>query len=825
MNIHNKLLKLAFIFFIFLLAVFMAVNYLLYRAQKKSKAGGEAVTVSLSPSLFSFTANQDLSTIIKIQPSVDMTIRGYYFTLNFDKTKLQLKNIEYKLGTVSQGLGDDNSKLSSINQSGIIKIVGEVQSATGYVLLSSKQTEVAGLTFNSISDGNTSIAIDPNSSKIIKINADSSLSEIPVVTSSTTPSPTGGVTQTPIPSITSANCKLTNVNGTNVIYVTPQGGSGTCHNLQEAIDAVNIEGVYIKLSQGSYIIPESGNDFSIKIINKNKLTIVGVSTLGTNAVKLLFRGNRGGILIENSTGSLEWMNISGQTTNGLIYLKNSPKFALTYDKFSDEGANTVQINNSSNISIMNCIIKSGSVAIYPSSSNNIIIKNNTIYSSNIGFESGSSSGEIKYNLIYNNKEGGIALNFGNKFNIVHNTIVKNGIYGILHEWRPERENILSIANNIVVGHQFGLESSWSSTPSASFVISLNDVWNNKANYSGLDNQTGKNGNISADPLFGDGYCLKQGSPAIYGDVSKYEYMGHRGLCGAPTPTPVVTGVIVTTTTTPYPTVECKTGVSTFAVDQPCSINETTSGFRYAYYICYDGYAGILGEDTSCKSNNTWFKYAEKECKGRSSCNPLPSTSPPSPPPEGPITISLKLKFQGIMKRPPNQFNNLVVKITVFGGPIIVADESETTKNPNIFSQQVNFVADDSGVWTGTVSFPYLLPGSDHRILIKGPKHIQKKICDQIPTETYPGSYHCGQGKITLNAGVNNLDFSGIYQLVGDLPDQDGIVNSYDVSLVRNSLNKGDTDSLRLADLNLDGVVNAQDYSLVIAALSIRSDEE
>ena len=69
-----------------------------------------------------------------------------------------------------------------------------------------------------------------------------------------------------------------------------------------------------------------------------------------------------------------------------------------------------------------------------------------------------------------------------------------------------------------------------------------------------------------------------------------------------------------------------------------------------------------------------------------------------------------------------------------------------------------------------------------------------------------------------------FDFTGIYLLVGDLPEQDGIVNSYDISLVRNLIGKTDVASLRQADLNLDGAVNAQDYSLVIAALSVRQDE-
>ena len=64
-------------------------------------------------------------------------------------------------------------------------------------------------------------------------------------------------------------------------------------------------------------------------------------------------------------------------------------------------------------------------------------------------------------------------------------------------------------------------------------------------------------------------------------------------------------------------------------------------------------------------------------------------------------------------------------------------------------------------------------------------------------------------------------------MVGDLPQQDGLVNSYDISLVRNNIGVAGSQHpavLALADLNLDGIVDSQDYSLVIAALSIRSDE-
>jgi len=113
----------------------------------------------------------------------------------------------------------------------------------------------------------------------------------------------------------------------------------------------------------------------------------------------------------------------------------------------------------------------------------------------------------------------------------------------------------------------------------------------------------------------------------------------------------------------------------------------------------------------------------------------------------------------------------------------------------------------------------------YSLFIKGPKHLQKKVCDLSPSESLPGTYRCQVDKISLKEQVNNLDFSKITLLVGDLPLQDGITNSYDIALVTNNLSKTDPETLKKADLNLDGVVDTQDYSLVIAALSIRFDEQ
>ncbi|MFN4213059.1 MAG: dockerin type I domain-containing protein [Microgenomates group bacterium] len=186
--------------------------------------------------------------------------------------------------------------------------------------------------------------------------------------------------------------------------------------------------------------------------------------------------------------------------------------------------------------------------------------------------------------------------------------------------------------------------------------------------------------------------------------------------------------------------------------------------------------------------------------------PIPTNTPAS---EDNVTLNLKLKFQGITKKPTTNKMNVRVKL---GG-------SQSTDY-----QTSEFTVDENGVWSGTVSFN-TSPGSEFTVYVKGPKHIQKKVCHVTPTESWAGTYRCANGQINLQAGVNTLDFSGILMLAGDLPEQDGVVNSYDTSLVRNNLGKKDEEALRLADINLDGVVDTQDYSLIIAALSVRTDEE
>jgi len=141
---------------------------------------------------------------------------------------------------------------------------------------------------------------------------------------------------------------------------------------------------------------------------------------------------------------------------------------------------------------------------------------------------------------------------------------------------------------------------------------------------------------------------------------------------------------------------------------------------------------------------------------------------------------------------------------------------------------VEFAAQMDGSWKGSAAWTGIPLTGGYKIYIKGPKHLQKRICESAPKESAAGTYTCSKGAITLAAGTNTIDASGITLLVGDLPDengvQDGVANSYDVSLVLNNLNKTDAGIIKRADLNFDGGITTQDYSLIIAALSVRVEE-
>lgn len=197
------------------------------------------------------------------------------------------------------------------------------------------------------------------------------------------------------------------------------------------------------------------------------------------------------------------------------------------------------------------------------------------------------------------------------------------------------------------------------------------------------------------------------------------------------------------------------------------------------------------------------------------------TGTPTPTPipvVGNTVLDMKLKFQGMnVDNKPKTTNLMNVKIKVIGGALTAPIERVGT-----------FMSDTNGIWSGSIGFDSVISTEKYSVFVKGPKHLQKKICEATPTEASSGIYRCGASNITLTQGTNDLDFSGIMLLSGDIygpsQAQDGLVNSIDISFIRNNLGKSDAATLAVCDIDLSGVCDTRDYSLVINSLLVKTDE-
>jgi len=65
----------------------------------------------------------------------------------------------------------------------------------------------------------------------------------------------------------------------------------------------------------------------------------------------------------------------------------------------------------------------------------------------------------------------------------------------------------------------------------------------------------------------------------------------------------------------------KCGVNSYGVTNDCGFN----AFKNMYFECYDGYGMKMGDDTSCKSGETWQEYAKQACANH--CNNGKLTKP------------------------------------------------------------------------------------------------------------------------------------------------------------------------------------------------------
>lgn len=360
-----------------------------------------------------------------------------------------------------------------------------------------------------------------------------------------------------------------------IITVTPPGGAGSCHDLQKAIDAVPNElpsagetvnsGFVIRLAPGVYTIAETDDAFSINIDTKNRLFIVSEAEADPQQTTISFAGNRGGIRITDSQVSLNGLMIDGSTSNGILRIEDSPSVHLTNVHVHDQAAHTIQAVNLDAFRISLSDVQSGAVGIYLDSVDNFLIESSAIHNSDIGIAANDSGGQIKFNLFTDNRENAVRLTNSRAVTVQNNTITSNedgdsvnpGTVDIAHP-RGQATNIFFQRNVVAFNAGIGIAVHDDTVPasmSGTYTFDRNDiVGNTLGNTQGVTNPIGINGNISADPQFGEEYCLQPGSPALLGSV---DYMGHRGVCivatSTPTPTPTVTPT-VTPTSTLTPTV-------------------------------------------------------------------------------------------------------------------------------------------------------------------------------------------------------------------------------------------------------------------------------
>lgn len=175
---------------------------------------------------------------------------------------------------------------------------------------------------------------------------------------------------------------------------------------------------------------------------------------------------------------------------------------------------------------------------------------------------------------------------------------------------------------------------------------------------------------------------------------------------------------------------------------------------------------------------------------RPDSTPVPTaTATPTPIPKGNIQINLTLKLQGVLSQPPEEFNNLKLKVSI---------------NPEDYSQlkekTIEVSADNQAIWTGEAVFENVYVDMKYQITLKSVKHLSVTLED-----------------VLLEEGENEINLTDQTILSGDI-NGDDIINSYDLSFIRNNLFSEEEVLLNRADLNFDGIINAVDFSLAISGL-------
>ena len=137
-------------------------------------ASASAQTISLQLMNEAGT-NDTASTTVTLSTDQNMSVQGFSLGLVFNPNQVEVTGIEYQLGQVSAGIGDDNSSLNKINKAGALHIQGESSSVDGATIPSASSTKLVKLTYKKKITADNPFSIEANSGKFYKINSDGSL--------------------------------------------------------------------------------------------------------------------------------------------------------------------------------------------------------------------------------------------------------------------------------------------------------------------------------------------------------------------------------------------------------------------------------------------------------------------------------------------------------------------------------------------------------------------------------------------------------------------------------------------------------------------------
>jgi len=159
------------------------------------------------------------------------------------------------------------------------------------------------------------------------------------------------------------------------------------------------------------------------------------------------------------------------------------------------------------------------------------------------------------------------------------------------------------------------------------------------------------------------------------------------------------------------------------------------------------------------------------------------------------SVSLRFPLQGTQRISSSRIS----KIIVYNKSKQIAEFSDVKiENVNGF-YQANFTLQDTN------------PSDFYAFFIKPNLAMGKIICATPNTTT------CNNPSIILKNGDNMIEDTTEPLYVGDL-NMDGVLNGADASILFANLGKNDSISLNKSDLNADGIVDAQDYSLLLFSL-------